>query len=170
MTIERILGTDTGTDAFGKTDRNFVSIDAEKLPISHNTDILAHDDIRTQINNLAALVGLGGIIESGSNVNGRYAKFEDGTMICWHTPVIEGLSVAVGAIYNGSQYPFPATFIGSPVVFCGGVASTDSGSITGIALAVYRGGTYWQPQFKNTHSVTLTKVLNASLLAIGRWK
>lgn len=56
MTIERILGTDTGTEAFGKTDRNFLTIDGEKLPTSHNSDNTAHNDIRAQINNLDAEV------------------------------------------------------------------------------------------------------------------
>lgn len=54
MTIERILGTDTGTEAFGKTDRNFLTIDGEKLPTSHNSDNTAHNDIREQINTLIA--------------------------------------------------------------------------------------------------------------------
>ena len=52
MAIERILGTDTGKQAFEKTDRNFLTIDSEKLPATHNTDATSHNDIREQINHL----------------------------------------------------------------------------------------------------------------------
>lgn len=92
MTIERILGTDTGTDAFGKTDRNFVSIDAEKLPISHNTDLTAHYDIRTQINSFAP--HLSKLVTDVDGVHGL--KIEKGTC----TLTIAGSTVAGANTYS----------------------------------------------------------------------
>lgn len=79
MSIERILGTDKGKDAFYKADRNFVKLESalninynnsasdmtatnvqeavnelnvEKLSNEHNTDATSHNDIRTKITNL----------------------------------------------------------------------------------------------------------------------
>lgn len=45
MTIERILGTDTGKEAFGKTDRNFIALET------------AVDENKTQINTLDDKIG-----------------------------------------------------------------------------------------------------------------
>lgn len=64
--------------------------------------------------------GKGYIVESGSNANGEYIKFSDGTMICYKvTDVITmDLDVAWGSLYEGSVNlgQFPANFIETPVI------------------------------------------------------
>lgn len=59
-------------------------------------------------------VPTGAIIERGSNANGEYTKYADGTMECW---VVATLSTAI----NGNMLPtyiwtFPAAFSAPPVV------------------------------------------------------
>ena len=64
----------------------------------------------------------GNIVESGSNENGTYVKFTDGTMICRATKRITGVTTAVpsgGNIpvsANQSGLTFPATFIEKPEI------------------------------------------------------
>lgn len=54
-------------------------------------------------------VPTGAIIERGSNANGEYVKFADGTMICWRLGSISlTSSVAMGSLHV-SQEIFPAT-------------------------------------------------------------
>lgn len=113
-------------------------------------------------------VPTGGIIERGSNANGEYVKFADGTMIC--TGTISGsvaTSIASGSLYYSAalSWSFPAPFAAVPVVSCSvsGVAanlwaSEVSGSTTTSACAFY---------IMNTASQTVSVVRR--LIAIGRW-
>jgi len=82
----------------------------------------AINEHEAQINDLGAKV----IAESGSNANGSYIKFEDGTMICNHL---------VTAVYAsnwtmGANWVFPATFSANPNVFAtytqGGTLANDT--------------------------------------------
>jgi len=53
------------------------------------------------------------ITESGENTNGRYVKFDDGTMICTHKITITGdVSTTAGALFRGNSITWflPAEF------------------------------------------------------------
>lgn len=65
-------------------------------------------------------VPTGAIIERGSNANGEYVRWADGTQICW--ALVEGeenISSPFGGVFvsNIAQAakPFPASFQGSPI-------------------------------------------------------
>ena len=64
----------------------------------------------------------GNIVESGSNENGTYVKFTDGTMICRATKRITGITTAVSSggnvpiSANQEGLTFPAIFIEKPEV------------------------------------------------------
>ncbi|BEJ34884.1 hypothetical protein OIPHN330_35040 [Citrobacter freundii] len=64
-------------------------------------------------------VPTGAIIERGSNSNGEYTKFADGTLICWFTRSVESItSNPSGGTTNlyfstESVFTFPATFVGT---------------------------------------------------------
>lgn len=62
----------------------------------------------------------GYIVESGSNANGEYIKFSDGTMICYRvTDVIAmNIDVAWGSLFEGSvdMGQFPISFIETPAI------------------------------------------------------
>ena len=56
---------------------------------------------------------------SGSNANGSWIKFDDGTMECWYTsPTLRTTSTPYGNIWYASPidvWSFPVTFVGLPV-------------------------------------------------------
>lgn len=61
-------------------------------------------------------IATGAIIERGSNGNGEYIKFADGTLVCWDSkgPTLT-TSNAIGQGYQSApanRYDFPATFVG----------------------------------------------------------
>ena len=85
-----------------------------------NTKIGNLDNLETPTTN--NLVGaINSIVESGSNENGSYIKFADGTMICWKTyNFIENFNTAWGSVYECPEQNFGATaqtFISVPTVF-----------------------------------------------------
>lgn len=76
-------------------------------------------------------VPTGAIIESGSNANGEYVKFADGTMICtrvgsagWNGEILRGTNYRWS-----SSWTFPAQFIDKPVVNV-----VDSAAISGLGV------------------------------------
>ncbi|EOX4271537.1 phage tail protein [Citrobacter freundii] len=97
-------------------------------------------------------VPTGAIIERGSNSNGEYTKFADGTLICWFTRSVESItSNPSGGTTNlyfstESVFTFPATFVGtkpavapSAPLSSGGTSSWPSvrgSSLTGTSLAL----------------------------------
>lgn len=109
--------------------------------------------------------------ESGSNDNGKWIKYEDGTMICWGYRSFSNLSIqkAWGALYEtASEYnlgDFPQTFIDTPELF----TNTRNGStIFTERLLPTRsslGSTWFYcPVSRSNESFIM------SYLAIGRWK
>ena len=61
-------------------------------------------------------VPTGAIIERGSNANGEYVRFADGTQICWRNslPASSPPNVAAGSIFrnNGDTWVYPVSFVG----------------------------------------------------------
>jgi hypothetical protein len=100
-------------------------------------------------------VPTGGLIERGSNANGEYARFADGTQICTRT-----VTLSSGA---GTAWTFPAAFTAAPVV-SGSTVATVSSSVQ-------------QDSAASTTAVTLSardktdarRADSATLIAIGRW-
>lgn len=123
--------------------------------------------------NIGGVVSMGGdgrpngsILEHGSNANGRYTKFADGTMICWFTGTTAvSVSIASGSLYrSGTQtLTFPAAFISPPTV-------VPSVKRTGTAEVAW--GVCADPTTTNVavfgYSGASTTV-NVGYVATGRW-
>lgn len=147
----------TGNDTAALTDLTQVGRDI--IGKSTIADILTYLGLRTAAK--ADVVGTvsqsggvptGAIIERGSNSNGEYTKFADGTLICCFTKSVESItSNPSGGTTNlyfstESVFTFPATFVGTrPVVApsaslsTGGTSSWPSvrgSSLTGTSLAL----------------------------------
>ncbi len=98
-------------------------------------------------------------IESGSNANGSWTKFPDGTLICIHSDADD----------SGSTIPwtYPVPFTEVPVVqiaFNGstpGYYSVQVSSILTASCSYIKG---------LTSGVATTDGINVQLTAIGRWK
>ena len=112
-------------------------------------------------------VPTGAIIERGSNANGEFVRFADGTQICWKEIVSD---LAINVAFQGGfrsvdvTWTFPATFTGVRVVSAipvslaaPGITSRTFGSSTLIDLNYYSFAS--QPEE--------TRRMRA--LAVGRW-
>ena len=157
MAKKVILGTDIARDAFKvKVNDNFTEL--------YNKDVALGE----QINNLDALVGLGGVKESGSNVNGKYTKFEDGTMICVHKmSFTNDIAIAAGALFRGDglTWSFPATFINDIVGITASIGGTTQMFVIG-NITTSTGYVFYP--VRTVTGTALTFHIN--LIAIGRWK
>jgi len=112
--------------------------------------------------------GSGAIIETGSNANGTYTKFADGTMIAAHSkPAGSNINTAFGNIFTtaSATWNFPVTFSAVPetsvseksgVGFCWGGLGSASISTTSASFTLQRG-------------VPISNTPAATLIAIGRW-
>lgn len=77
--------------------------------------------------NISGGITAGGvsIVESGSNSNGKYVKFYDGTMICWNSMTVTNQAIS-NAYANGSvtlyqdvrNIQYPQAFIEKPALTC----------------------------------------------------
>lgn len=67
----------------------------------------------------ASGVPTGAIIEQGSNSNGRYIRFADGTQICWSGASLSYTSTQLGSLHFSPDITWtcPAAFIYTPYVF-----------------------------------------------------
>lgn len=107
-----------------------------------------------------------GVVESGSNANGNYIKFADGTMICY---AILPFNLAITSQYEGIYYAntgsiiFPQEFISTPVINI---------MLRGIAGGGYSFYNVLTSEFSGFVWKIQSKTSEFSLLyqAIGRWK
>lgn len=110
------------------------------------------------------------IIESGSNDNGSWIKYSDGTMICYKSTgwIDMNITTSWGSLYEGniSVGNFPAEFIETPTI-----SVTPFGS----GMLIEQGGTdASKTSWGNITCVRPNSVENVKarfhLIAIGKWK
>ena len=109
------------------------------------------------------------ITESGTNSNGSYIKFDDGTMICYSNRDCSAPPDSPhGALYStgSDQWTFPSRFISTPSIFINEVKGAGScwGSLAGSAATTI--GT----SFRLYRASSSSLIPTAGLYAIGRWK
>lgn len=126
------------------------------------------------VGKLKELLGIssGGIVESGSNSNGSYIKFGDGTMVCYHNMTMDDwVSIPRGALYSTSSkvWTFPVPFALTPTV-----TSQVNSMIPNTWTSLGTGGSN---RFDTSVRVMGTVIdgsaqyiPSVSLIAIGRWK
>lgn len=76
-----------------------------QIAISDNDLIIVETATSTNkmtVGKLKELLGInvGGIIESGSNANGNYIKYADGTLVMWGITPNESITTAIGSGYR----------------------------------------------------------------------
>jgi hypothetical protein len=113
-------------------------------------------------------VPTGALFESGSNANGAYLKFADGTMICTRQIFLASLGSAISYTTGLNRYAFTWTY---PAVFSS--ASAVSGSGTDQAAVGFIGGLGSSSGSSSGHHyITPTNGLTSvtiRVIAIGRW-
>ena len=126
-------------------------------------------------------VPTGAVIEAGSNANGNYTKYADGTMICSYLDLGRVVSLAAGAYTSTIAQALPAGYINNftshtAISAVSGYVegSTTTGILSIETVSQAFSGRYNRDQFfgkvraKNNSGVTLDR-LDIHLIAIGRW-
>lgn len=141
----------------------------ENLP-GTNTPVNA-DNLNDMQDNIEDAID--GVVESGSNTNGNYVKFLDGTMICYgfvSASLTRTTSMTAGGYRtSGQSNNFPAAFISVPRIVITDVSST--GTSNGCSAASSSSNpsvfsTYWWGINSNSTAISYS----ASYIAIGKWK
>jgi len=114
-------------------------------------------------------VPTGAIIERGSNSNGEFVKYADGTMICTRRILDESFSEASESAGNRVQFnhTFPVAFIEIPIV---SVSAGFTQNTSGRAASLHsfqNSTTQWEWRIYPRDTVNRLGI--ASLFAIGRW-
>ncbi len=133
-----------------------------------NADI---DNLTADSGAFATSLTLGGypVVESGSNANGNWTKWADGTMICWfnttadRTPVVNASIGTFGWSYYGSgtsTWTFPVAFTAN--VGCWGRARNRS-------MGVSFGAPTLTNVAWNEAGASSEATNDITLYAIGRW-
>jgi len=140
--------------------------DAGNIITATNVEGALQED-RVQINALVPLVGVGGVVESGSNANGYYVKYADGTMICTFkstTMTTSALIVSDVYVSNAISWAYPAAFLTAPIV--------SFGAISAYAIIGFRAGevSTTGANYITAYATTASATCNLMLTAIGRWK
>jgi hypothetical protein len=110
-------------------------------------------------------VPTGAIIERGSNANGEYVRWADGTQICVAASVgAMTCDIASGSIYRSAIaiWTYPASFSGVPSVMSAVPANDSLRWASTYAYSTYAGIQHWR-------SGASVASLAASCIAIGRW-
>lgn len=116
-------------------------------------------------------VPTGGIIEYGSNANGEYVKFADGTMFCsFSLSGSYAVQTAVGALFGESAmrtWTFPAAFVAAPQVAGSAGRSTADANTPLLHLGNPSASSCPYRALSVASSVSLG--VGISFIAKGRW-
>ena len=114
------------------------------------------------------------VVESGSNANGQYVRFADGTQVAWvmrlaldvpNRTVNSANSGGFGYRSSQSVLSYAAAFASEPSVS----ASMSNNSLGVFIMPVASGASAWQMAFHCGGVTTVTDTLRFWLFAIGRW-
>ena len=128
-------------------------------------EVLMRDNILGPVSQSAG-VPTGAIIERGSNANGEYVRFADGTQICVSPTLTVDVTTAAGAIYGTSDVQnttLPAAFV-STAGAVASVCAANTENAWGAARPLSTSTVSWRAW--RTSAVTGQQF---RLLAIGRW-
>lgn len=113
----------------------------------------------------------GAIIETGTNANGRYTKFADGTLICMASIASLDINVPAGTTGTSVIYNFPAAFADNPAKSYSGYVTNSIGSALLLPIHDANAGyTGWRFTIGNPTGGPATRVASYTSIAIGRWK
>ena len=104
-------------------------------------------------------------VEYGTNANGQYWKYPDGSLIVQAQNSIGNAVFASGPLFVSGEtvYPFPISFVG-PVTLTG---SLDGGETVWLSVRVLSVNTYAS---RAVASASTTIARSSNIMAIGRWK
>jgi len=106
------------------------------------------------------------IVYSGSNANGSYVRFSDGTQICFQSYVLTGTSYTrsvqgITEYYQDNLWTYPAAFVAVPYTYISGVNYNNA--------IGWGTSTTTQQNFTIARFSPLDTSNPNNLLAVGRW-
>jgi len=113
-------------------------------------------------------VPTGAIIERGSNADGEYVKFADGTMICTDEKIGIVVNTPHGGIFrsNSLKWDYPATFIDEPA----GAGKGKSGyGYEWVGASALADSSNERMEYSVFRAVESANSIEVKLMAIGRW-
>lgn len=110
--------------------------------------------------------------EYGSNANGSYQKFANGTLICWKYVTLNNVAMTTswGSIYESASVSlgnWPETFIDIPTI---SLIQDFTGSGAGMVEAVKETSTTFVGNAYFWRATSSTFTLKYRIVGIGRWK
>ena len=131
---------------------NFKDLPSTDTPINSSN----LNQLQTNVEN-----AINGVVESGSNANGSYIKFGDGTMICMNL-------ASCGANLDSVQVTFPQAFINTNYFV---TALNRYSNIAGVNWSYGTTTNTTMVLYPRTSAGVLPTVSTVcSYIAIGRWK
>jgi len=116
--------------------------------------------------------GTSSVIERGSNANGEYIKFADGTMICTSSTINapNQITVAFGSIFrtNDFDWTFPSSFLDSSSWNASGIERSGVGGCW-VARSLAGGETASKASFVVYRPAATANTPGCRFIAIGRW-
>ncbi|SLN62012.1 DUF2793 domain-containing protein [Pseudooctadecabacter jejudonensis] len=142
----------------------------QATPNDTGTGKLARADYAYGPGNALGPVGMagglptGGLIERGTNTNGDFVRFADGTQICWSPNFAVNVTVPAGAIFQSPPvtWTYPASFVAAPSMTQGG-QNHATVYWTVVGTVSMSSGTASAMSFQSISSRTV------KLMAFGRW-
>ena len=113
----------------------------------------------------SAGVPTGAVIERGSNANGEYVKFADGTLICTVSAPTQNIAAGARGVY---VWNFPAPFVATPFASCTAYYTdvTSDEDVTGTIRNTFNSGAVRLVSINNSAAA---RDIKPQGLAIGRW-
>lgn len=112
------------------------------------------------------------IVESGTNANGTYIKYENGDMICHHRAIAQNPNfTADGSMYIATVenlFTFPVPFVGNPDVVCSTANNEDYAF--SMVLGVIRDNTGISNIRLLRYKASANQSLYVHYIAMGKWK
>jgi hypothetical protein len=174
---ERALTTQEFKDKFDQFATEFVEwFNETHLPEAAEKAVVDEHKAEKASHDVHSLLSNGKIIqESGTNANGQYIRFADGTQICSiHEIVTTAITTASGSYFkddNGNRvWSYPATFLtNTPPAISGTASDIEVNAAYGwICLDSW---SELLARFSLFSDTALTsRPVRYSLIAIGRWK
>jgi hypothetical protein len=128
------------------------------------SQVYSRDNILATVSQTAG-VPTGGIIEKGSNANGEFVRYADGTLICWNYALTaQDATAAVGSLFrttNTLSWTFPSVFSVAPAV---------SGQVDSSARWLSLGSpSTTAVDFRQYAATSQPVTVVNRVIAIGRW-
>jgi hypothetical protein len=126
-------------------------------------------DLAAQINTLSSGLSstITGLISSGSNSNGSYVQFADGTMICRNVYSISVPGISANSWWTCGNQLWPVNFIAKPTV---SIHHEMDATAFVVIEKVMPGATLWYAQWIPIGGASTAYTDNVHVIAIGKWK